>query len=110
MTEVIIIKKIFYTWLWEVMIDEQKCIKCEACSEACFVLAITMQENAAVIGNDCTGCGICIQHCPEGAISLTMENEEEMFTRLLNRVREMSKLPLKTDFIQETHHKLEPPP
>jgi ferredoxin len=91
-------------------IDEQKCLKCEACSEACFVLAITMQENAAVIGNDCTGCGICIQHCPEGAISLTMENEEEMFTRLLNRVREMSKLPLKTDFILETHHKLEPPP
>lgn len=78
-------------------VDASKCSQCETCGAKCFVSAITIQGASAVIGDDCTGCGICVEHCPEKAISLTMDNEEEMFQQLLDRVREMSNLPLKID-------------
>ena len=80
-----------------VKIDQIKCIQCETCIENCFVSAIEIKGNLAVINEDCTGCGVCVRHCEEGAISVTMENEEEMFQQLLNRVREMSNLPLRID-------------
>jgi ferredoxin len=80
-----------------VLVDKSKCVNCETCIDNCFVSAITMQGESAVVGDDCTGCGICIGRCDEGAISLTMENEDKMFKQLLNRVREISNLPLKTD-------------
>jgi ferredoxin len=80
-----------------VQVDPSKCDMCETCVDYCFVSAIEIQGDAAVIGADCTGCGLCVGHCPEGAISMTMENEEEMFQQLLDRVREISNLPLRVD-------------
>ena len=80
-----------------VRVDSAKCNACETCIESCFVSAITLEGNRATIGDACTGCGFCVNNCAEGAISLTMENEEKMFQQLLQRVREISNLPLKSD-------------
>ncbi len=82
---------------FSVQIDGPKCSNCQTCVETCFVSAVETHGNIAIIGDDCRGCGICISYCPEGAISLTMENEEVMFKQLLDRVREISNLPLKID-------------
>jgi len=80
-----------------VQVDESKCVACETCLEECFVSAITMQGEVASVGNACTGCGLCVRHCAEGAISMTMENEDAVFKQLLDRVREISDLPLRID-------------
>jgi ferredoxin len=80
-----------------VQVDPTICIACETCIDSCFVSAITIQGKVAVVGDDCKGCGNCVNQCAEGAISLTMENEEVMFKQLLERVREISNLPLRID-------------
>jgi len=49
------------------------CTGCGICAESvCFVDAITMADDRAVISDQCRGCGYCIEICPETAIELTI--------------------------------------
>jgi len=54
------------------------CIGCGICMEddVCFVNAISMIDEKAVIGLECRGCGRCVELCPTGAIKLTINNPE----------------------------------
>ncbi|MBU2643929.1 hypothetical protein KKI24_04420 [bacterium] len=80
-----------------VQVDIQKCTQCETCVETCFMSAIAIEDNSAVIQDTCIGCGICISQCSAEAITMTIEDEDTMFNQLLDRVREMSNLPLRMD-------------
>jgi len=40
--------------------------------EACFVNAIRIVDGRAEIGEDCRGCGRCVEACPESAVSITI--------------------------------------
>ena len=52
------------------------CIGCGTCQEGvCFVDAISMVNDKAIITKECRGCGRCVEVCPEQAIEITMENE-----------------------------------
>ncbi len=52
----------------------EKCTGCGECFTAvCFVGAIRMRENRAVITDDCRGCGRCVTVCPRRAIRLTID-------------------------------------
>jgi len=44
--------------------------KCEGCVEACSVGAITRGKKVIVDKDKCIGCGVCIDACKHGAISL----------------------------------------
>jgi MinD superfamily P-loop ATPase len=56
------------------------CVGCRLCAEGvCFVDAIRMQGELAVIGDACRGCGRCVEMCPPEAIELSFD--EDLFIR-----------------------------
>lgn len=79
----------------QIVVNEELCASCETCKETCFVSAITMGPDSAVINDSCVGCAICLAKCPENALSIQVDNEEEMYQQLLKRVREICNLPIR---------------
>jgi Na+-translocating ferredoxin:NAD+ oxidoreductase RNF subunit RnfB len=59
-------------------VDEDLCVPCEFCVDACQFDAITINEVAVVDENKCIGCGVCVIHCPEGALSMVRRPTEEI--------------------------------
>jgi ferredoxin len=54
-----------------------RCIGCGTCLKGvCFVDAITLVDNHAIISDMCKGCGRCVSICPQNAIELTIEDEQ----------------------------------
>ncbi len=54
-----------------------KCIGCGTCTEGvCFVDAIHLIGERAVINKECRGCGRCVDVCPQNAIELTINDNE----------------------------------
>ena len=49
-------------------VDEEKCIQCGACAEACFYNAIVLEGDQPKITERCLGCSFCQSLCPEQAI------------------------------------------
>ena len=56
-----------------VVIDEQTCIGCTLCIQACPVDAIlgAAKQMHTVIESECTGCNLCIPPCPVDCIHIT---------------------------------------
>ena len=53
------------------------CVGCGTCNEGiCFVNAIRLVDGRSVINVQCRGCGRCVEVCPEGAIKLTIDNNQ----------------------------------
>lgn len=59
------------------VIDEQVCIGCTLCMEACPVDAIVgaAQLMHTVIAAECTGCKLCLPPCPVDCITMTGTGE-----------------------------------
>jgi NAD-dependent dihydropyrimidine dehydrogenase PreA subunit len=54
-----------------------KCIGCGTCTKGtCFVDAIHIVNNRAVISELCKGCGRCVDICPQKAITLTIKDND----------------------------------
>lgn len=52
-------------------VDAGRCNRCGTCVAVCPVGCITRSDDEAVpvVGQSCTGCWACFNHCPEGAIA-----------------------------------------
>ena len=53
------------------IIDKERCTGCGFCMELCPEEAISMNDIAAIDPNKCTACGSCVHECPNEAISLS---------------------------------------
>jgi Na+-translocating ferredoxin:NAD+ oxidoreductase RNF subunit RnfB len=68
----------------EVKVTE-KCTGCRLCIEKCFVHTITIQNEKAVIGANCKGCGRCADCCPNNAIQV-MINDKQFIQKTIDRI------------------------
>jgi heterodisulfide reductase subunit A-like polyferredoxin len=66
-------------------VDEKLCTSCGVCVEACPFGALTMDGGAKVIWEKCLGCGVCTGQCPTEAIALIRDERKgvPMDVRLL---------------------------
>ena len=65
------------------VVDEDECIACEQCAEACPLEMITLQEDGEAVSIDeagCIGCGVCAVQCPNDAITLKRTERRAVFT------------------------------
>ena len=53
------------------VVDEELCVGCGICINVCPNEAISINDVAAIDREKCTGCGNCTGECPQDAISLT---------------------------------------
>ncbi|UCH05579.1 MAG: 4Fe-4S binding protein [Candidatus Thorarchaeota archaeon] len=64
----------------------EDCAGCGTCTEGvCFVNAIQLVDNLAVISDECRGCGRCVEICPNGAIRLSID-DVDYFEQSVKRV------------------------
>lgn len=60
--------------------DAQKCTHCGTCATTCHFEAITYQDGA--FGHyqkgTCMGCGLCVEHCPNEALSLYVDENKSL--------------------------------
>ncbi len=57
--------------IWKAFVDENLCVGCGKCAEACRTGAIRIIAKKAVIDvNRCICCAICIRTCPQGAVTI----------------------------------------
>ena len=52
------------------VVDRLRCTGCGMCEQVCPAGAIRVTYVAHVDKERCTGCGICAENCPQGALSL----------------------------------------
>jgi len=52
-------------------VNEERCTGCGLCAQVCPQGAIQIGETARVDGARCAGCGLCLDACPQGAITLS---------------------------------------
>jgi ferredoxin len=54
-----------------------RCVGCGKCTRGvCFLDAIHLQDGRAEIAEGCVGCGRCAEVCPEGAIEVSIEDDQ----------------------------------
>jgi electron transfer flavoprotein alpha subunit len=52
------------------LVDSEKCIGCGVCVDNCAFGAITVEDGCAVVNDSCTLCGSCVDTCEPGALTL----------------------------------------
>ncbi|MFO7618484.1 MAG: FAD-dependent oxidoreductase [Thermoplasmata archaeon] len=73
-------------------VNEELCIACGKCEEACPYKAIRTvfnadeQARAVVEASACRGCGACSGACPAGAITMGYMDDEKLYSRLREAV------------------------
>ena len=62
-------------------VDEEVCIGCASCVEACPFGALSVPEDVSVVDvGRCVGCGVCASECPVEALALRRRAEEDRVT------------------------------
>ena len=57
------------------IVDEEECTGCGLCYEVCPVGAISVDGLAKINTSKCTACLACVKQCPQGAIAIKYPNK-----------------------------------
>jgi len=63
-----------------ISVDNEKCISCSLCENACAFGSLVMEEGYPNILDDCRLCGECVQACPQDAITIKEAEKEVQFS------------------------------
>ncbi len=66
----------------------ENCIGCGTCVDTCFVKAITLVDEKATISNNCRGCGRCASVCPQNAISIEIQELDDL-SQSIDRIKSL---------------------
>lgn len=64
-----------------VRVDQEKCSGCGLCLDACPFGVLSLVEGQLEIAEGCTLCGACVEVCPEGALSLPEDKPQAAGSR-----------------------------
>ncbi|KPK75531.1 MAG: ferredoxin [candidate division Zixibacteria bacterium SM23_73] len=56
------------------IVDEEECTGCALCSEVCPTGAISVTRIAQIDSSKCIACLACVNQCPQGAIAVKYPN------------------------------------
>lgn len=75
-----------------VSIDEEKCTGCGICVSPCAEGAIEIRDGKAKVIKDelCDGAGFCLGVCPEGALSIEAKEVEDFSEEAVHRHLQMN--------------------
>jgi ferredoxin len=59
--------------------DESKCKNCGTCAKTCHFGAIVIKDEVRLYSkNTCWGCELCVENCPNGALTLYMDSDKSV--------------------------------
>jgi ferredoxin len=59
--------------------DESKCKNCGTCAKTCHFGAIVIKDEVRLYNkNTCWGCELCVENCPNGALTLYMDSDKSV--------------------------------
>lgn len=63
--------------------DAEKCVLCGECARVCNFGAVELKDGQRLWDElACMGCDLCVEHCPQGALSLVYDDEKGGFIPL----------------------------
>ena len=72
-----------------VLVDPEKCVGCGTCFKVCIYDGLKMVKEKAVVNQKkCIACGRCAKVCPNGAISITFDEENLDIDDVANEIIE----------------------
>ncbi len=63
-----------------ISVDNERCISCSLCENACAFGSLVMEEGYPRILDDCRLCGACVTECPTDAITIREAETEDNFS------------------------------
>ena len=71
---------------------EDGCVSCGVCLEVCPAGAISLNHRGAEISADCKGCGICVNACPYQAIKVEMVDQAMVLKEFRQRMQQYANI------------------
>jgi len=76
---------------YSVKIDRSKCKLCGKCVKICQFEANEIIEGKIIYNRqECVGCELCVEHCPNGARTLYLDNERQILPLDIDIIERMS--------------------